>query len=359
MRGPRQLRPLRHRGLCSPRSCVPQPVHEGAVRPAGRQVHHGRACRLSIVTMSYGRKDRMKLSNRLRRCGQGVLVGMVALLSCWGVPAFNSFFPPVHDQITNDAATDWSSCALVYLDAANRLVDLHETGLRSPDASHPSKWPHLGPNEYYVFSDHFDRGMDSAIDWRSVAQTFKDSRLVMLERIRLAREATASTVPAHVELAISFLGQALHAAQDLTSHSNLAEVDDLYRERIFNALFDPDITATLSPPPEERLRLTCYVTSEKLGKPDDCPSGFVHDHCCKDNKEMNSHSRARVPGSSQTMFDKAYALGVTVSQRVLQQWAMEPAPGNLPHAQWVAKVDAVRNFVGTPPGVCDPPGTMY
>lgn len=199
-------------------------------------------------------------------------------------PSIPLLHESVHDRITRaglektelEPITD----AVQY---AVRLVDWNETDI---------DWFAFRPNEAYRAGHHFDRprypNMPAEID------AHRTAFLAGLDAIRVARTLfIAAFRQGDREAAIARLGEALHALQDLHSHSNWVDLEAADQMKITDLLLSTlPIPGSAIP---SRLRITAFFAdAQTQGDPDDDPYFYTHDDWSKDNDHKNEEAKALI-----------------------------------------------------------------
>ncbi|MCA9753552.1 MAG: hypothetical protein KC591_15265, partial [Gemmatimonadetes bacterium] len=222
--------------------------------------------------------------------------GLIALAFPVPARAFNSYpIGAYHDRITKEAAAPagFSRPALRALQKA----------VRAPDWDETRKWYPLRPNGNYRPEHHFDRPRDL-----SSSEAFVRGAAYAREQLAIAIDLARADDPAG---AIAALGRALHAAQDLSSHSNLVRLPPPERQACEAAFWS-------GAPPPATLTLTGYdATAEDPERPpgDDYP----HARYAKDSPRKNDESSTELDGD-RTAFELAYAEAVARSRAVLDRF---------------------------------------
>ncbi|MEZ5065945.1 MAG: hypothetical protein R3B81_14525 [bacterium] len=227
--------------------------------------------------------------------------GLLVLTLTLPARAFNSYpIGSFHDRITTEAAAPagFSRAALRALQKA----------VRAPDWDETRKWYPLRPNGNYRPEHHFDRPRDL-----SSPEAFVRGAAYAREQLASAVELARADDPAG---AIAALGRALHAAQDLSSHSNLIRLPAPERQACEAAFW-----SGASPP--ATLTLTGY---DATAKDPESPPGddYPHARYAKDSPRKNDEASTELDGG-RTAFELAYADAVTRSRTVFDRF-LEAVP---------------------------------
>jgi len=282
------------------------------------------------------------------RFGLRIVAPTLLLLPLQGgtARAFDSYgildFTAEHGQITETAGTNkgWKADAIGNLKKEVQTVDWNETRVRklkiaellsNPYLLYIDRRPFLTSSDKYRYWHHYDRGQDAAKAWRKRADVFEmSSRGVVLEVLGAAIEMKQGDTAD----AFRDLGEALHAIQDLASHSSAVDLTAAQQTTMLNAIFDPKTFAMPA-----ALELTSFEPTNILhpGNPALDPRKYQHDQFSKDNKSKNGEAKKKI--GTKTKFELAQALGVTMSERVLQEFATGLTAAQLNTAQNFAAID--------------------
>ncbi len=278
---------------------------------------------------------------------RSVVFAIGAVAALWDIPAhaFDSFITnPQHGSITANAAgtKGYAAAAIKALQDENALVDSRETWLRTvwtkkkvfgQNVDVPVTF--LAPTAKYMFSHHFDRGRVKKNEYRSIADTFKDSAAYVVEQVKDARTAANGDKP---DKALVALARALHALQDMSSHSNLVNLAAGDQPKVLDAVFGGGALPQLA----AALQLTSYVTTDETEFPTDDPENYTHGTFAKDSAKKNDEAKGKPDGADKPRFELAYDLAVAFSERLLDEFAKGLA---------AAKLNAVKgaNPAAAPP----------
>ncbi|MFN8177406.1 MAG: hypothetical protein U0167_05730 [bacterium] len=247
-----------------------------------------------------------------------------SLLGVSASRAFESNVPGhrIHEEITREAAkaVGWSSKAATDLAKANAAVDAEETHLLDLRSGRP-RWG--SPNlETYRAEHHFDRGRGA-----THAEAFRAGAGYLREERRLALNAAAEGTRAE---AILRLGRALHALQDLFSHSDFVDLPPEDQRDCLLALWDSTEVVPGS------LRLTAFFPNEPRPASPEDPEQYTHAAHSKDAARKNADASGR-PGGPRTpsRYEQAHATAVRESILFLKGIRSE-----LPEAAWKRIVGA-------------------
>ncbi len=203
-------------------------------------------------------------------------------------PTWSPIHLSPHDQITQTAARCWRfneemTQRLMY---EVRQVDWNESSW-SPSFWHPFDLARTVPNAQYQARHHFDRGPG-----RSHAQAFKDGAAYVREQKLLA---VNEAFQGRMEQALTALGHALHALQDLKAHSNFVDLTRQEQDEVERALVDP----TWMPP--ARLKITSFSPgAEDAERPRRTDPGWTeddpysHGDFAKDSPDKNEEAKAKI-----------------------------------------------------------------
>ena len=244
------------------------------------------------------------------------LSAVTALAIVADARAFDSYgaITAEHGQLTEQAGQDrgFNAKAISVLQDNNRGVDWEDTETK---AGFP---PYLGATNKYGYWHHFDRGKDGD-NFRSVQTTFSGSRDYVVDLISTARTQADNGKPND---ALATVGKALHAVQDLASHSNIIDLGAADQAKVLTALFD-----TNAFPPAGML-LTSYVTTSETENPKNDPLTFTHGKFAKDAANKNAESKLKPGGGAKTKFQIAMELGRSSSNEVLKRFVNGLANGD-------------------------------
>lgn len=231
------------------------------------------------------------------RLPSAVVVLASALWGAVGVApafAFNSYPPGApHDQITRAAcvASGWSKSAASEACAAVRRPDRRES--RWNPSWSPTSWLRFRPNSQYQPAHHFDRaaGMTDQAAFAAGASFVQASVAEAVNHIQRHDRAAALTS----------LGSAWHALQDLHAHSNLVDMPKASADSVEAAVWDATV------PPPASLRLTGYDAS---ARDPEAPPGdpYPHGRFAKDSADKNDECRQRI--GAQTKYELAKQLAI-------------------------------------------------
>lgn len=205
-----------------------------------------------------------------------------------------------HDRITREAArrAGWPRRGEKALLEAVRAPDVAELVL-SP---RPRRLRRVVAGSAYDPAHHFDR-----VPPMPDAEAFHHAR----DHVQ-AQVALAAALAHDPDAAVRALGRALHAVQDLFSHSNAVDLDGDARRRFTQALrgdgpLPPDV------------RLVAFLPGVKdPGLPDD---PYPHDRYCKDSPRATAE--ACLPCGDGTKFDAAVEAATQESTRLIRAFLAE------------------------------------
>jgi hypothetical protein len=173
----------------------------------------------------------------------------------------------------------------------------------------------LRPTAAYSKSHHYDRPkLDTDADAFRAGSDFVSD---------ITDDAIAAIVSTENEQAFIYLGYAMHAIQDLLSHSNLANMTAAEREMVWDAIWDDT-----KPLPTTPLKLTGYDPSgvDLKGKPSldhyaiDATTldAYSHREHAKDTPAANADATSIIPDTGGTTAHQvAYEVAVDFSTRLL------------------------------------------
>jgi hypothetical protein len=172
----------------------------------------------------------------------------------------------------------------------------------------------LHPNEYYAPQHHFDRNPFAQCDTiRGGVRDGSVSDCYFNKGRNYFRDCMQSALGAanngDYELAVESLGKALHALQDLKSHSNLIDLSENDQFSFEAALFQPSAIVPL-----DVLKLTSYSKTYYDQDPEHNnpetptdPDHYQHKSYAKDRAKKNPECLSLCQGSTQNKFECAFA----------------------------------------------------